>query len=343
MKLSIITEDIAQKEFYDFYALLHAATDGHHPNQDEIKQRLDFISEVMVNDLLRQLGNIILGRILNSDDKNTKTMMDKANLQYDDKGYSLPGHGVDDIDNKTKCVMMAHIIKNQKHFGFTGETWYDLARTYIELCGEQKSSLKSRILLIDKIYNLLHHGGMITDYMEEHRWLEDALNTRDSANPRQILNLASRGIRSLIGSSTYIGQPAHNVSDIDKLYTSFRRYIIDKDGIEVLKNGENLEVTGRYRPIWYVDGKFKMLANIMWGNKHTKHQSSLVKNDKIVVGDEHIGHVVVSNNDQFFSVKGTAGVVEIEKKKKFGTSYHDICYKILLHVTKCGDLNKVSN
>lgn len=240
MKLSLINENISKKDFFDFYALLHAATDGNHPKEKEISQRLKFLVDTIYNDHLDQLSSIILSRISDTDFEPTVELLNKYGITWDEDWNFI---GMDKLSVRDRLNIIPQIIKQQPYFGFTGDTWYKLADDITNI--GTASSFRDKILAIDRIYNLLHHGGLITDYMDERNWIEDALNFRDNANPNQILGQSSSDIRSLIGPSSYHGESRTVVSDIDKLHTAFRRVIRNKNGIIVKKEDNILSITDK--------------------------------------------------------------------------------------------------
>ena len=217
MKLRTITENIEKKDFYDFYALLYAHQND--PNDKEIAQYLQSVTNHIFEDHMNQFANIIINRLCDSEEPKTREMLEKHGIRIDDNDYSY--HGYKELPLDQKYAIISYTVALNHKFDYTGETWINLGKTFLKLYNTGPS-LKSRILTIDKIYNLLHHGGPITDYMDEN-WIEDALNTRDNANPAQIFAQASSQVRAIVGRSSYHGQDRRPVSDIDKLYTAFRR------------------------------------------------------------------------------------------------------------------------
>lgn len=218
MRLSNIylSEGINKTDFYDFYALLNAYYNN--KNDLEIKKHLNLIADIIYDDHMMQLGRIILNRISDPDHKETAKILNNYGVSFNEDFDLVGAHKLSISD---LISIISRLITFDHHFDITGKTWLKLSNVFVNI-GSSVKTLHDKILAIDKIYGLLHHGGMITDYMDE-KWLEDALNTRDSATSAQIFANASSNVRSIIGRASYAGQMQTPVDDFDKVHTALLR------------------------------------------------------------------------------------------------------------------------
>lgn len=240
MKLSLISEEISPDEFYDFYILQYAYHENL-PNHDEITKHLRYVAHNILIDHLDQIGNIICNRY--SPTKNYdrySSILNKYKLSID--GFKLSGIDQLSIDNKQRYLRELIPAIDREDLGwFTGETWSKLASWYSAL--SIPKSIDGMIMLIDKIHNTFHHGGLITDYMKEYRWIEQALHIRNSGSPAQLLRHASYNIRQLVGRSIAIGHKTGKITTLDKIYVALNK--IQNKNIDVIKNGK-ITVEGEF-------------------------------------------------------------------------------------------------
>jgi len=239
MKISVISENISRQEFFDFYSLEYAYANHQDP---EVERNLDYLAGYILQDHIDQFSNILLDRLPDMDNDDIISLMEQYGITMDDDFYF---HGIDKLLLSQKTSLISKLVNIKQHHGFTGDTWFDLGRVFLELVGRVGSSRQSKILAVDKVYNLLHHGGFIVDYMDESNWLEDALHIRDNANPAQLFALSSSRIRALIGRSSYSGMERGKVSDLRKMHSAFRR--ADED-VSLSLQDDQLTVTVDFTP-----------------------------------------------------------------------------------------------
>jgi hypothetical protein len=324
MKLSLINENISKKDFFDFYALLHAYNDGSHPAAREISQRLKHLVNEIYLDHINQLSIIVFSRCTDLGNEDTVALLKSHGITFGDD-YEI--YGIEDLDTQDRAKIMSWMIKNQPHHGFTGDTWYDLAQSVINL--SNVNGLSNRILAIDKMYGLMHHGGLITDYMDESKWIEDALNTRDNANPNQILGQSSRDVRSLIGPSSYHGESRSSVDDIDKLYTAFRRVTKNKKGIIVTKeSNDTLRIDGQFTRDKIKNWNVPVPS---WGGVIS--DTGYFEYDGFEKGDMQSGRVWVEDTGKTFNIVNDINNVHVLKPIR---SYHSLADDVLFQVAKPG-------
>lgn len=225
MRLRTIAENIKRSEFFDFYALVYVyqeldrLTGSDVDYRREVRQNLHFLAKYIFNDHMDQLATIISNRWMNEGRKGNDLYHDNpGNLDiYRKYGIRLEVDDdfgvhdfVDDNDvHKLSVGQQAKLIGEliaTGHHGFTGNRWEDLGRKFIELAKTNVENLNGLILTIDKIYGLMHHGGSILDYFDEHAWLEKALHSRALTSPKNLLYNASSQIRELLTSAN-IGIP----------------------------------------------------------------------------------------------------------------------------------------
>lgn len=303
MKLNFILENISRKDFFDFYSLEYAYSRYKDP---EIERNLEFLAGHILNDHLDQFADILLDRLPDMENAEVLKVMYKYNVTMDPDSYKLIG--VDKLSFKEKFFIISELVRIGRHHGFTGETWFGLGHAFLELA-KMGSSRKSKILAIDKLYNLLHHGGMIVDYMDENDWLEDALHIRDNANPAQLFSLSSPRIRALIGRSSYSGMINKPVDDMAKIYTALRR-ASRNPGININRSNNELIVTVDFQPLIYKGG------NLNWsaiGGKIDPQHKKLVENGDITIGDKLRGEISIKDGGNAFIISAGGNSVNVKK------------------------------
>lgn len=232
----VICEDISKTDFFDFYALLYVYQDRNHPEHEQVTRELKFLTDLIFKDHINQLFAIVISRITDYEHTDMINIMSDYGIRFNEdvrtaieQGTKIPSsdnwwHGLERLSLDDKVSLLSELSSLRHNYGTTDETWnVELSNSLIDIAN-YGSSLNSQIAAIDKMYNLLHHGGFIIDYMDEVKWLEDALHYRDNANPAQILSQASSRIRALIGRSSYYDMDRSQVDDLKILSTAVRRY-----------------------------------------------------------------------------------------------------------------------
>lgn len=307
MKLSIIAEDISRNDFFDFYSLLYAYQERNGQDHNQIASELRFIVNYITKDHLNQFANMLLNRVPDLDHEETTELLAQYGVGVDEETYQTTG--LDKLDLRQKADLLRQVLAFDQKHGFTGDTWFGLTRTFLELVRAPKD-LDSQILVADKIYNLLHHGGQITDYMDEKDWMEDALNYRDNANPAQIFAKASPRVRSLIGRASYSGMDRTPVGDIPKIHTALRR--VGRPGVEVKVNGNRIDVDVAFRDILANhEGEWFKFPNPAWGGKLP--QSASERPELFQLGDWHKGQISIEDRGDSLVVSGGGTELPIPK------------------------------
>ncbi len=314
MKLRLIAENIDKREFFDFYALLHAHQEKTNPNHAEIEQRLKFIAGHILQDHLTQLGRMLMNRLVDPKHEETKAILGAhPQLQYDPQAHRL--RGVESLSVPEMAGVIAQVAALKHEHGFTGKTWRGLGQTFVELAGTPPG-LKSQIMAVDKLYNLLHHGGQITDYMDESDWLEDALNHRDNANPAQISAMASANVRALVGRSAFIGMKRAPVNDLEKLNTALHRLSDRRAGVKTHLEDGAMRIDIDVTPIM-MNGHPHMY---IWGGDLKDHHRSWLRVGKrapeldIHKGQPVRGSAMIYDAPDCLTVSFTNGQSEVVQK-----------------------------
>ncbi len=261
MRLRLLNENVSRQDFFDFYTLLNAWQTRAYPivNHFQVEHRLEEVTFRIAKDHLNQLADMVINRVSNSDKPDVIAALQHHGLSYDKENFQI--RGLDRIDFPTKAAYLEE-IKDFEPFGFTGDTWRGLLN--FVRTAKVPADLNKAVVLVDQIYGLCHHGGQITDYMDERDWLEDALHFRDGANLKQLARHASGEIRNLIGRSSLLGLDGSEVTDLQKLYVALRRVLADSDTLTVAMRDGVVTVTGVV--LVY------MLGDIRWqlGHRHKR-------------------------------------------------------------------------
>jgi hypothetical protein len=241
MRLRTITEDITKREFFDFYALEQAY--NRYPDNKVIKQYLEFYADVILKDHLGQFVDVLVDRLTDVNQPDVVRWMKQLGLGFGDRTNRYQMTGIDKLSIGQKIGYIRSITGLNStspskpvflggHW-FTGGVWNQFGKDFLNVydSAQRRLPLKSKILAIDKLYNMVHHSGQVTDHMDEVQWIEDALNIRDNATPAQIFALASSNVRAAISRNEYSVGKEPEVSDIRKLYTALRRYAKSFSGI----------------------------------------------------------------------------------------------------------------
>lgn len=310
MRLKTIIEDITKREFFDFYALLYAHQNDR--NDEIVTRHLSFLTGQILNDHLNQIAQILFNRLIDPDHQETAEILDTYNIISDDDGMQtiLP----DSLSLSDKADIIKRVVPFNHHHGFTGSTWVNLGREFVSLCNTAPG-LNSQVSAIDRLYNMMHHGGLLADYMDERRWLEDALNYRDNANPAQIFRQASPEVRAIVGRSSYSGQNHKNVSDIDKLFTACRRIENRYPGMTTQVDKDILEIAIKHRMTYWTDSG-RMTPCILYGDEPNKSIETLINRNMIKLGESAIARVKISDTGRTLTITTSGQSKIIEKPIK---------------------------
>lgn len=214
---STLQEAFSRTDFFDLYTLLYASKDERYRSDHNIQRLTRFYVDYIWNDLIIQLTNI-------------------CTLRFQDSG---PQFGVPDVNDgdyngaeeerkiraiplSIKLKFLDHIVTNQisgKYFA--GETWRGLCAEVLR--ASKAISHQQKVIAVDRLMNLLHHGGQITDYLDGGRWLPEVLNYRDNASFLQLARHASGEVKKAIGTSSFIGADRADVPILKMLETAIRR------------------------------------------------------------------------------------------------------------------------
>jgi hypothetical protein len=273
------------------------------------------VSNHILKDHLLQISNILFNRLIDMSHQPSAQLMGAYGIIVDQATHQVKVP--DELSINDRAGIISKIVGFNHHHGFTGSTWNGLGAEFVKLC-RTPDNLNQRILAIDKIYNLLHHGGQLTDYMDESDWIEDALNFRDNANPAQIFSQASPDVRAIIGRGSYVGQDRGNVGDLQKLFTACRRASVDKPGIEctlesgILKlviNFSNLLWTGKEWP----DMAGKSAPWVIYGDKPCGQGRAMIDAGYVEQGPRKTTEIVVTDKGTHLEVYSNQSSVEVKK------------------------------
>lgn len=237
MKLSIINEYVSQRDFYDFYLLVHASYDS--PDHDIIKYATVLGKQILL-DHLDQIGNIIYQFLCEFSTEHKQI----NNLSIEEK-------------QKIIAQLTQHCENKSKSDG-PGETWIKIAKWYSNI--KIPNTLDNIISTIDNIYNMCHNSGSITTHMLEGNWLERALHTRQIANPAQLMKYASANVRQIVGRTIAIGYDRSEISELQRIEIAFHRIESDSSIANISTDiNTNLDKPNN---ILTVNGKVKYKQNI---------------------------------------------------------------------------------
>lgn len=250
MRLRKLYEEISKTDFFDLYTLLYFSTDEKYRNNHEVQRLTEFYVNYVWKDLTDQLTNRVVERF--GDVGEDFGVPDVNWLQYKDQDtlklmYGQWAKNIAELPQATKLKYLKHLVDNKiSGGGFAGETWRSIAAECLR--SSTASNHKQRVLAVDRLMGLLHHGGQITDHLDERKWLAQALNYRDNANPLQLAKYASSQVRQLIGRSAFIGMGQEPVSPLRMLATAIRRASVNHPNTEVIVNEPHITIK--------VDGTF---------------------------------------------------------------------------------------
>lgn len=208
MKLSILYEDINSQTIYDFYAILGSGVD---PNLfgDFLRPIANEVLEAIRKQVVIRFHNPYLSpyawKEAEAEPKLQKVYHDMGDFEPDKSKYFVqPSDDIDTTDLSGEWYerlrdagisferIMRSLFLSQKlareklnRIDFAGETWKSL----YEASKEDHKDLKSKLIQIDTIFGLSHHGGSILDYIIEVPKDYDAkIHGRSIVNAMQALN-----------------------------------------------------------------------------------------------------------------------------------------------------------
>jgi hypothetical protein len=347
MRLRIIAEDITKREFFDFYALEQAY--NRYPNNKQIKQYLEFYANIILKDHLNQFANILVDRLAEIENhKGAVKWAQRLGLGLNDD-YEITG--LDKVSFGQKIEFIQWLVKTEHMWGFTGSTWFQLGKDFLKVCERAKNqlSLRHKILAIDKLLNMAHHGGHVIDYMDERQWLENALNIRDNATPAQIFALASSNVRAVIGRGEFGGGDGTQVSDIQKLHTALRRAAKGNENITIEFNNDKITIHGKIRGLkfkqsWvetegeYISAKGKVNRVrehfLHFGTIPTQQElGASIEPGDIELGDWQTGTIVVRDDDgDGFHIDSDTG--SSRKKKETDGRFYGLAQDLIYGVQR---------
>jgi hypothetical protein len=260
MRLWILSENIRQRDFFDLYALIYGYQD---PQQDptrkqEISQRLKEQIDYIYNDHMQQLSSIIISRLMPDDNAPPifREICFKHGIDIDRYDEMMMNGEYEPVNLSPEAArsFISDIVKasddiqekfSYQYFTAGDGAWAKLARQYLKL-SQAGTSIEGRIIAIDSIYGLLHHGGMILDYFDESKWLENALNIRANAGAAGLLQYASSDVKNLVGHAGY-GMAEPRVSPLKKLHTALDRYFRrDAGHLQIQLTNDGITISGSY-------------------------------------------------------------------------------------------------
>lgn len=295
MKLSSITsrrlrEDISRQDFFDLYSLIAAYQDRHHrpdpKTAAEIERRLSYELSYVYRDHMEQLTRIIFNRLMEEDSLKVyrKWGIPLTPDSRSQSHYVLDKEAVRAVPLETRAAFLVDLLRQRRDEGVEGYftsndgAWAKLAAAYPELA-RAGGSIPSMIRAVDRIHGMTHHGGMLTDYFDERKWIEDALHVRSAGDPGQFLRYASSDVRALVGSALHGSKPV-DVSQLQQLGVALNKSL-GKSGQATLKDGE-LQCWYEFRPklLKNWDGKGQ---DLYASGRNPKFEKLAVKNGGKVV------------------------------------------------------------
>lgn len=260
MKLSkineTITEGFSRSDFFNMYLLLYASTEPQNRDDEDIQRLSKFYVDYILNDLIRQLTNICAERYFNR----SGDFLKRQNYgEYEES--SLDQLRSDPLGSKKKIAYFLQSVRDEA----TGGVWKYICTELLNAVNA--FSHRDKVVAVDRLMNMLHHGGEIIDYLDEYSWLSQALDYRDNASPAQLARFASGQVRDVVGA---VGGERGNIDPLRLLSTAIRRAAseypntsvsVDNNTIIIKCNGVLLKDSDEfgYGPdsIWFFAGGSK--------------------------------------------------------------------------------------
>ena len=244
----VLSEAVDKRDFFDTQVLIALYGDNT-VDKTEVASLLRFYLDELLTSYINDFYKVLIVRFLSTGWVDDDGVRHEDNLDlYESLGY-LKGYTgneedwhdgyinvgseeeLDEFYNVASIVgtpfgdrvrVLNHISKSNMVNNQAGETWFGfipvLDKMLRSLLG---GDLSRKILVLDKFYGLTHHGGMISDYLED-KYLEYALHDRSFSSVRQMLPYCSSEVRRLARSST-IGSGNTAVDPLERVYTGFLR------------------------------------------------------------------------------------------------------------------------
>ena len=215
----LLGEALSKTDLASFYAIEYAGVGG---------PVAEYHVGLVWEDLMIQLGKMVLGRIIPDEPgawrdpvgpptgERDEEGRDNVDRLYDEKMDQAMEHWLSwhaewrmavprsGLSLQELAAAIEHFVEwptesgrgDYQYFTAGDGVWRGLADTFRSMLPH--SSLKSRILDVDRIMGLAHHGGGITDYMDEHKWIVPFLDWRKKASPREIWAASSDAVKDAI-------------------------------------------------------------------------------------------------------------------------------------------------
>jgi hypothetical protein len=228
MKISniLIEEGFSRSDFFDMYLLLYASTEPTNRDDQDIQRFAKFYVDFILNDLIKQLTNICISRLGST----TRALLS-------DRWY-YKGLSQDEVAVSKKDI--AEFLKNvidTRSYKAVDRVWQHI---YAELLDAVNATThREKIIAVDRLMNMLHHGGEIIDYLDQSNWLSHALNYRDNASPIQLARFASSKVREAVGM---VGGERGDISPLKLLSTAIRRAASEYPNTIVSVEGDTIRI-----------------------------------------------------------------------------------------------------
>lgn len=238
--LRVLDEAISREDFFDFYVLQQAAHDPATAGDREIQRRHEYETDWVYTDHMKQFGQILLSRFADKHVEGRRELYAAYGLDVDDPSI-MRGLNID-TGNMTigrMAVLVSEVLKSGVLASrFATDTWQMLGEKFVELSTARTT--RERVVAIDAIHGLMHHGGSLTDYFQE-SWLDDALNYRTVATLPQLLKRASSDVRALVGSGGRTTTTPSPVAIMEIALERAARY--EKCAVKIQNNGDRLTIS----------------------------------------------------------------------------------------------------
>lgn len=226
MKISsiLIQEGFDRSDFFDMYLLLYASTEPINKDDQDIQRLAKFYVDFILNDLIKQLTNICISRLGST----TRALLS-------DRWY-YKGLDQDEIAvSKKDIVNFLKSVVDTRSYKAVDRVWQHIYSELLDAVGA--TTHREKVIAVDRLMNMLHHGGEIIDYLDQSSWLSHALNYRDNASPAQLARFASSKVREAVGM---VGGERGDISPLKLLSTAIRRAASEYPNTVVNVNGDTI-------------------------------------------------------------------------------------------------------
>lgn len=285
-----IVEGFSRSDFFNMYLLLYASAEPQNKDDQEIQRLSKFYVNYILNDLVKQLVNICAERFFTWPSPGGRISNGPAGDFLKRRGYGdYEEADLSQSESKNKVADFLRSVINKKT-NESGGVWK-------HICAELLNALnayshREKVVAIDRLMNMLHHGGEIIEYLDERSWLSQALNYRDNASPAQLARFASGQVREVVGN---VGGERGEISTLRLLSTAVRRAAseypntivnVSKDSIEIKCSGILLQDRDDfgYGPgsIWFFAGGSKTKLADRLG--HDSNARKVAEADSLIIG-----------------------------------------------------------